>query len=154
MTIYITRSDLELVFGIENIKRWADLDGDGDSSKITARIAYAINAACANFDDVMRGHQYTELTINATLKDLVARMAAIKLYDAREMIDGDPTSDKMSIVRQYVNDTLSKIRKGEITLEGTRATATPSVVPMDTKNNNGTVPNSPFYGVFAPNYPF
>lgn len=153
-TIYITRSDIENIFGTLNVIRWADLDGDDDATKIGNRISYAIATACANFDDVIRGHQYANVIVNATLIDLVARMAALRLYDGREIIDGDPTTDKLSLVRQDVESRLYKIRRGEITIEGERATAIPQVVPVDELASGSHRPESPFYGLFKPNIPF
>ena len=128
MTAYIDRNDIEIVFGEQNVARWADLDGDSDWRKINARIQYAIETASSELEDVLRGRRYVfPLTPSKTLKDLVARMAALKLYDGREIIDGDPTSDKLSLVRSGVEVMLGRLRHGEITLEGATTTSIPEV---------------------------
>lgn len=153
MTAYIDKNDIEIIFGEQNVARWADLDGDGDWSKISARVQYAIETASSELEDILRGRRYVfPLTPSKTLKDLVARMAALKLYDGREIIDGDPSSDKLSLVRSGVEVMLGRLRHGEITLEGETTTSIPEVhQPQETdsdRNDRNVHPFRPFYRYF------
>lgn len=156
--VYVTRTTLELVFGQANIKRWADLDGDRDEEKIANRINYAIQSASAYIETILRGRNYTSVTVDDSIKRLITQMAALNLYDAREIIDGDPTADKMSIVRQQVEEYLGKIRRGEIILKGERTNAVPVVVPCEDISKNSRMSqrpffcsqDDPFYGRFHP----
>lgn len=156
MKAYITRETLELVFGKANIERWADLDGDKDTDKIRKRVNFAIYTASSYIDTILRGHNYNAVEIDPNIKRLIAQIAGLHLYDAREIIDGDPTSDKMSVVRQQVDDMLGKIRRGEITLRGDKTKSVPAVVPYTNNNQNQTqrpffcTPDDPFYGRFHP----
>ena len=156
--VYLDRDTLELIFGKANIKRWADLDGDGDEAKITDRIKYAIQSASDFIETILRGKNYDLVDVDDSIKRLIAQIAALNLYDAREIIDGDPTSDKLSIVRQQVDEYIGKIRRGEITLKGKRTTSTPKVVPYDDEFKDSILAQrpffctqtNPFYGRFHP----
>ena len=157
MKAYITRDILEVVFGSANINRWADLDGDGNAEKITERVNFAIFTASSYIDTILRGHNYNAVEIDPNIKRLIAQIAGLHLYDAREIIDGDPTSDKMSVVRQQVEDMVGKIRRGEITLKGERTKSVPSVVGYSGNGNQNISQrpffcsqDDPFYGRFHP----
>ena len=148
MANYATRKDLELVFGSDNIMRWADLEGDRDTESIAMRIEYAIATASAELEDVLRGRRYKfPLTVSPTIRDLVVRMAALRLYDARGIIDGDPAADKLSVIRLSVDKTLGRIRRGEINLLGEMATSHPSVTE---ENANTKKPLFPEPNPFIP----
>jgi hypothetical protein len=156
MKAYITRDVLEVVFGTANIARWADLDGDGNAEKIAERVNFAILTASSYVDTILRGHNYNSVEIDPNIKRLIAQIAGLHLYDAREIIDGDPTSDKLSVVRQQVEDMVGKIRRGEIILRGDRTKSVPAVVPY---SGQGQEPSQrpffcsqddPFYGRFHP----
>lgn len=156
--VYITRETLELIFGQANIQRWADLDGDRNDDKIRNRINFAIQTASAYIETILRGRNYTSVTVDDSVKRLIAQIAALHLYDAREIIDGDPAADRMSVVRQQVDEYLGKIRRGEITLKGERTKATPAVVPYEDVSKDSRMSqrpffcsqNDPFYGRFHP----
>lgn len=153
ISISIDRARLELTFGVENIKQWSDLDGTNDDTIMNARISNAIEAAIANFNDAIRGYQYRSISVTASVVDLVTRMAGVKLHDSRAVIDEDPTKDNMSSVRQFIDVTLGKIRRGEIILEGERFSSTPSVVKATTTTIGVSLPDLPFYGPFPPKIP-
>lgn len=128
MAVYATRQDVVLVFGADNVTRWADLDGDRDPVSIESRISYALQTASAELDDVLRGRRYKfPITVSPTVRDLVVRMTALRLYDARGIIDGDPTADKMSVVRATVDKMLGRIRRGEVNLLGESAVSYPTI---------------------------
>ncbi|MBQ2622303.1 MAG: DUF1320 family protein [Thermoguttaceae bacterium] len=155
--IYVNRDMLELIFGKANINRWADLDGDDDAFKIQQRINFAIQTASSYIETVLRGRNYHNVIIDSSIRRLIAQIAALHLYDAREMIDGDSAADKMSMVRTQVDEYLGKIRRGEIILKGERTQAAPTVVPYEDSSNskNSQRPffcsqDDPFYGRFHP----
>lgn len=128
--IYATRQNLETIFGKQNILRWADLDGENNAQDISERIQYACETASSNFEDILRQRRYLfPITVSRTVIDLVSRMAALLLYDGREMIDGNGGTDALSLVRQKVEEKLGKIRRGEIILEGIQTKCSPAVIP-------------------------
>ena len=156
--VYLDRDTLELIFGKANIARWADLDGDRDEAKMSERIKYAIQSASDFIETILRGRNYDLVDVDDSIKRLIAQIAALNLYDARELIDGDPTSDKMSITRQQVDEYIGKIRRGEITLKGKRTNSIPAVVPYPNVNKDSILAQrpffctqeNPFYGRFHP----
>ena len=52
---YIDRNDINLRFGIKNVTRFADLDGDNNSDTITSVINAAIQVAEAKLEVQIRG---------------------------------------------------------------------------------------------------
>lgn len=90
---YCTRSDVESIFGTENVAQWADLDNDQDATNIATRIADAILDADAYIDDQMRMSQYAIPLANSSaqtprsIKRLSAAKAGLLLYEARGSMD-------------------------------------------------------------------
>ena len=80
-TIYCQRSDVEDIFGVANVARWADLDNDQDATKIANRISRAIVWATAEMEDRLRNGPYqVPLTgTSATVVDLCAKLAGVWL---------------------------------------------------------------------------
>ena len=143
--IYCNRADIELVFGAINISKWADLDNNEDADTIQARIENACETASAEIEDIFRNRQYSfPLTQSPTLKNLVVRLAGLKLHDARGIIDGDST-DSLSLIRQEWEKTVARIRLGEMILPGNRTSNTPKVVPAETPNIGIPDPFAPFF---------
>jgi hypothetical protein len=91
------RSDIEALFGAANVAKWADLDGDQDPQKISARIAAAIAAAGAYVEDRLRDGPYaiplTPLDGSpcVTMVNMLAQWAGVWLYGARGVQDADPS---------------------------------------------------------------
>ena len=142
MAIYTTRSNLETVFGKQNILRWADLDNDGNAAEISSRITYACETASSNFEDILRQRRYTfPITMSKSVIDLVTKMATLLLYDAREIIDGNSGTDALSLVRQKVEEKLGKIRRGEIILEGGQTKNVPAVIQDEELNRINHYPD-------------
>lgn len=127
--MYTDKTALELVFGTQNIKRWADLDGDENLEKINARVAYACEVAESELEAIFRQKRYVlPLPETFVVKDLATKLAGLKLHDARKIIDSDSTPDTLSLVRQEVQNTIEKIRLGELILGDIHATTIPVVV--------------------------
>lgn len=136
--MYCTRSDIELFFGAVNVAKWADLDEDADESKITARIAAAIEFADSEIDDALREGRYTIplATVPTTIKDLSARLAGVWLYEARGVQDFDAQSGapahRLTWHRDYAQRKLDALRRGSIKLSiSTTVTTVPQIVTED-----------------------
>jgi phage gp36-like protein len=95
---YCTRTDVEDIFGVENIKVWADLDNDGDAEKILARITRAISWASERVDAAFRHGRYELPLVNDEGKtpllivDITSNLAGVWLYENRGVIDFDPNT--------------------------------------------------------------
>ncbi len=110
---YSTRSDIETRFGVENVKRWGDLDNDGNPGNITARITAAIVSADATIDDATRNGIYSVpwSTVPEGIKNASRALAAVWLYQSRPSSDheeGKGFADLEASMMAY----LDKVRTG------------------------------------------
>ena len=131
---YITRSNIEDIFGIENIKTWADLQNNGDATSISTRITGAITYTQAEVDDRLRGSAYTvplsEPTVQSLI-DIAARIAGYWLWLSRGIDDEGKNEsgmfDQMRMINKYFRD----IHLGRRTLDLTTTRRHPEVIIED-----------------------
>jgi len=129
-TGYCTRQDIEDVFGPHNVRKWADIENNGDGAHIGGRIAKAIEVAKNEIDDRLRGGYYTVpfASTPETIRQLAAHYAGVWLYESRGIEDFDQLTGaaihRLSWHRDHVDRVLRQIMKGERRLDG--ATATPA----------------------------
>lgn len=135
---YCTRTDIESLFGIDNVKNWADLDSDQDPDKIAARIVKAIAYAQADLDSRLLGGPYVVpiTTSHPLITELTATLAGAWLYSARGQLDavsGDGT-DRLATRRgeavRTIKDILSGQRRLDLPRVG-RGSEAPFAVPQD-----------------------
>lgn len=137
---YPTRADVEAVFGLENVKKWADLDNDEDDGLIEARVQWACCEASAWLDDQLRAGPY-EIPFAAPYPRQVigvaARVAGVKLYESRGVtdvnVDGDPI-DSLQVHREAAEAFVAGIMRGTLRLNLTRAAHTPGVVAFASRH--------------------
>lgn len=123
---YCERADVEAVYGIANVKTWADLDSDGDAEAITARIDAAIAEATEEIDDRLRYGPYALPLANdsdevpLSVKRMCATLAGVLLYEARGVQDYNPDTgtpvNKLLWNRRRVETFLSEVRARKRTL--------------------------------------
>jgi len=119
MSTYCTKSNIEDVFGIQNVIAWSNLDNTTLTAD-TDRIARAIAVASERIDDVARVLNYAIPLLTAsdatpvTVTDLAATLAGIWLYEARGSQDYNPeTGDvvhRLEFKRQRAERTLEELR--------------------------------------------
>jgi hypothetical protein len=136
--VYATRTDMELIFGAENVATWANIDNladdDEDLEDIVAdRICWALAESKDYFDDRLRGGPYEiplESPIPAQIVSMSARWAAVMLHDSRGMVDSenDRTKDQMMPHRKMVQRFLRNVLLQGHRLNKTIATSYPQVV--------------------------
>jgi hypothetical protein len=84
---YISQSDIEDVFGTENVKVWSNLNNDAETAD-TVRIARAIDFAEEEIENRFRDGQYA-IPFSGTsgtpkvLVDWIAKLAGMWLYESR-----------------------------------------------------------------------
>lgn len=91
-TYYCTRTDVELVFGRNNVLKWADLDGDEDDDFIENRITTMIALAHEQTNDALRAGGYIVPVadpVPTSLSYQVAALAGVLLYESRGAIDSE-----------------------------------------------------------------
>lgn len=130
---YSTRSDIEDVFGVDNVSTWADLDNDENATKITNRIARAIEVADEKVNAALRGGAIAVpvAASSVTITNIAAILAGVWLYDARGVVDYDPVTGKAQHRLQFQRDgaieELKLIRAGDLDIGVAQVDRTPHV---------------------------
>lgn len=124
LTAYISRSDLDIRFGSDNVTKWADKNENGDSVEILSAVNWAIDQACTEFDDTMRdGRLQVPLALPApkTVIDIVAGLAACILYESRGVTDFDSETGRavhrLMYVRKRAEERMRLLRAGKLRLD-------------------------------------
>ena len=138
---YATRTNIENIFGTDNVRIWADIDNTDDAAFITTRVNWALEAAEAEMDILLGGRGYVIPVvadpIPIILRDMTAKLAAIKLYESRGVKDWDAATGRPQHAlmwhQKQVNDWLTGFRAGLISIPGLDKTTTnaPGVVRDD-----------------------
>ncbi|MGD0899778.1 MAG: hypothetical protein ABR915_18250 [Thermoguttaceae bacterium] len=127
---YASRSDLENIFGIPNIIKWAilsanDPDSPAGLAEITARINWAIGVATVDFENAMRQGRYT-LPITGTgasvwATTVVATLAGLLLYQhlkpTQRDQDGRPIPDRYDGIFTWAEQQMNFVRSGKVRLD-------------------------------------
>ncbi len=128
---YCAQSNVEDVFGIENVKQWSDLDGSGSAD--TARITRACDVASEMIDDALRttNHKIPHVkksdsdNPSDTIVNLAATFAGIWLYEARGVQDYNPSTGaivhRLEFIRQRAEAMLEDIRTGKLMLDAEKS---------------------------------
>ena len=123
---YSTRADTELVYGSENVQKWADINNLQDRDEITDRVAWAIEQAYDDINARLKNCKYTvpfASPYDPIVVDLSARQVGIVLYDSRMLVDS-PEFDALQFHRKTVEEMFVKIHGGQLSL----ITYTPTAV--------------------------
>jgi phage gp36-like protein len=111
---YANRSDVELIFGESNVLQWADVDNDGNTGKIDARVCWALQCAKAYFDDMLNGGPYAVPFVLPYPQQIIvenARYAGCALYDSRGVVDTDGDGKAVDALTQQRNKTQTFITR-------------------------------------------
>lgn len=123
-SLYATRSDIEDIYGITNVAKWADINNDGVSTedRVTDRVNKALSRATAEINDRLRGSRYSIpfTEVPNTVVYLCALYAGIWLYSSRGVTDYDPNGkaqDQLSYQRKEFNKKIRMFWAGQIETE-------------------------------------
>jgi hypothetical protein len=120
---YCADSDLNIVWGVNNVTEMADLDGDADATKISNRKTWCREAAYEEINNYLRDTHYTLPLADAAgavpdaVKHLEAMMAGIKLGEARYMLQEDAMPATYKRLVEQAAATIEGIRTGTIVLD-------------------------------------
>ncbi|MBQ3226493.1 MAG: DUF1320 family protein [Clostridia bacterium] len=84
---YCSRTDMERRWGRKCIQMWADIDNDGDETKISEQIAWAITCATSQIDADFASSIY-RIPFNPVPTEVrkhVAALAGVQLFKCRAM---------------------------------------------------------------------
>lgn len=109
---YSERSNIEDIYGVTNVEKWADLDNDGDATKITNRITAAITRADDELDNRLRESRYVVpfTTVPSAIEYLSALYAGIWLYSNRGVTDYNADGEAQDQLQHQRNDFDEKVR--------------------------------------------
>ena len=136
--MYCSRSDVEDVFGPDNVKKWADLNNNGDETEINDRITRAITVVTNTFNDFWRGGPYelpiTESGAAASIVHHAACLAGVLLYEWRGIEDFDEETGKpvhkLAYFRKEAEKFMQAVKTGRLRLDATtgrRSAASPFI---------------------------
>ena len=111
-TLYASRTDIEQLYGSDNVEKWADLNNNEDSDEITERINRSLTVATNDMNDILRGSRYsipiTDTGAAITLVDLCANLAGVWLYESRGVEDFDVETGRSFHRLAYMRDRAEK----------------------------------------------
>ncbi len=115
-TYYSAQSDIELIFGEENVNRWMDVDNTDNVTKKNNRVNWANQMAQAYIDSrLSSGHYAVPFTspYPPMITYMAASLAGAYLYDTRRVVDSD-TDDRISQQRKNVDLWLKQVNRGQL----------------------------------------
>jgi hypothetical protein len=134
MGLYIESVDVEAVFGVYNVQKWANLDND-QAVDVSGRVTAAINWAEAYVNSRFRRGPYivpfSGPGVAYEVKDWCAKLAGWWLYRSRGFRDQDQQGDLIEQHRATVESEMTNVLGGQRVLDLAR-------------NERGNGPDSPF----------
>ena len=133
MGTYISKADVDAIFGLDNVAVWSNLDND-DAQANLARVNSAIDDAERHFEDRMRSSRYAVPFVGTlnVIKRAMARLAGAMLYEARGSTD-EGEDDRMQGHRDGAEDVINRLLSGRMVMDaadsGTHPTAPVVVMP-------------------------
>ena len=141
MAVYCTRAQIEDVFGVTNVKLWADLDNDQDDTTITDRITRAIADMTDLIDNEMREAPYpipfTDIggspATPVLIRQIAVKLAAVDLYEARGVQDFETNSagepfHRLTWHRKAAMEFIRRLKTGQLKLSITGTCSVPEVI--------------------------
>lgn len=135
---YSSQSDIENVFGTDNVRKWSNLDNNVTGAN-TTRIATAIALADRQIDNMLRRSKYA-VPLQGTHGALVevtnwsATLAGVWLYEARGLEDTNEITgqlvSKFSGHRRRVENEIKAVLSGKIELAANRQESRSPTAPV------------------------
>lgn len=112
-----TRRDIEDIFGIDNVRMWADLDKSNDQALVQRRVDYHLaNALEYLYSRLRRRYDIPFANPPRVFVWLNALYAGICLYDARLIVATDTPVDQVSRHKKEFRRVLRQILNGQLYL--------------------------------------
>lgn len=114
---YATRTQVELIFGSTNVRKWADVENNDDDDTVQARICWALNTSYAYLNDRLFGGPYEVPfdDVPTSLQVMSARYAGVLLYESRGVTDlaedgqsKHQLSAHRDMVEKFINGVLAR----------------------------------------------
>lgn len=113
---YCDREDVEAIFGKSNVRKWADLDNNGDEGDIDARV---ITMMCNATDEISNRCRSGPGAmpfdpVPRQVRFITARLAGINLHMNRGITDTDDADDPMQVHRDEVDKFVARFLGGAL----------------------------------------
>lgn len=133
---YCDRPNVEDIFGIDNVIKWADLDNNRVAESIQARVDWACARATVDIDAQFRGSRYKVPFVapyDSSVVHLTAIRAGLLLHDNRGVTANESaSSDPFAMMRKEFTDTIKKVKRGVLRFDLVdNATLAPQVLPEE-----------------------
>lgn len=121
---YATRTDVEAIYGANNVERWADIDNDGDEDHIEARITWALGVAEDKLNNRLKSSGKYDIPfdepVDSELTEMTARFAGVLLYESRGLTDteNDDGRNVLTGHRKQVDQFVKDVNSGKVRLTG------------------------------------
>jgi phage gp36-like protein len=119
---YISKSDIEDLFGVENVAVYSNLENEDDGAD-DDRIDRAIAQAEAKVEARLRGGRYAmPLVGNSSdalliIKDICARYAGVWLFQSRGVRPDEADANAMAVHEEAANQMLNDLHSGVLKLD-------------------------------------
>jgi phage gp36-like protein len=118
---YTNSAKIEQRFGVENVHKWLGIDEGDQAVDYGLRFHSFIQAAEQEIDDYLRNTlSVPASTVPLALTDIASDLAAVRMYEARGVIDFNPESGQPQHRLHYQSkrawDRLKMIKSGELRL--------------------------------------
>ena len=135
----ITQTDIENVYGANNVAQWSTFLGGTQATSNATRVAVAIAFASASVESLLRNGPYAVPIVNGDgsgdevpeILNAKATLAGYWLWQTRGLNQAKETVAEMNAQRAYVLKQLREIRTGMLPINASFAanrTSTPFVV--------------------------
>jgi len=107
---YITQSDVESFFGIDNVAKWSQLDNDtadADTDRIQSGIDWAERKVNARFSGSKYVTPFSTSSVDKQLIRWMATFAGIWIYEGRGQQDDSEEGNKYSKLKQDTENEMS-----------------------------------------------
>ncbi|MHA1220126.1 MAG: phage protein Gp36 family protein [Candidatus Heimdallarchaeota archaeon] len=128
---YVSQSDIENVFGVNNVIAYSNLDNDSTTVNAT-RVQAAIEWAESYVNSRFRDGKY-QIPFSSACKEVInwcATLAGIWLYEARGLRDENEEGNKLEEKKKEVNSEIASCLAGELRLDVERHDSNAPSAPM------------------------
>lgn len=129
---YADRTDIDNVFGTDNVTTWADLNNSGDAGEVAARVAWALDLSYSRLNARLRGGPYVvplSEPVDEVVVNMQATMAGLLLHDSRGYDDSGKRRDPLGVHRKVLEADIRMVRAGHLRLDAEgEASAVPAVL--------------------------
>lgn len=140
--LWTSADDLFMVYGETSVRKWADLDNNGNREYQDRRIQWAIRLATVDAKARLYGSPAGDIADPPmNLQHAVAQLAGYRLYNSRGVRDSGDDKEgrhRLSQNKREADSFFRMVHAGQIVLSGTTGTITyPVIIAPTVQHPNG-----------------